>query len=39
SLIMGSPAKVIKTLTEEEVEGLVKHAALYIGFKNDYQHS
>jgi len=39
SLIMGSPAKVVKTLTQEEVEGLKKHAGLYVDFKNDYHTS
>jgi len=38
SLIMGSPAKVVKNLTEKEVEGLKKHAALYVNYKNDYHH-
>lgn len=36
SLIMGSPAKVVKTLSEEEVEGLIRHAAHYVDYKNDY---
>ncbi len=36
SLIMGSPAKVIKTLSEEEVEGLIRHASHYVDYKNDY---
>lgn len=39
SLIMGSPAKVIKTLTEKEVEALKKHARLYVNYKNDYHTS
>ena len=36
SLIMGSPAKVVKALDKEDVEGLIKHAAHYVEYKNDY---
>jgi len=36
SLIMGSPAKVVKQLTEEDEAGLVKHAGHYVDYKNDY---
>jgi carbonic anhydrase/acetyltransferase-like protein (isoleucine patch superfamily) len=36
SLIMGSPAKVIKTLDEDTVKGLITHAAHYVDYKNDY---
>lgn len=36
SLIMGSPAKVVKELSEEDEEGLIKHAAHYVDYKNDY---
>lgn len=36
SLIMGSPAKVVKNLKEEDVQGLITHAASYIKYKNDY---
>jgi len=39
SMIMGSPAKVIKTLTEEDVTALKKHAGLYVNYKNDYHNS
>ena len=39
SLIMGSPAKVVKTLTEKEVDALKKHAGLYVNYKNDYHTS
>jgi carbonic anhydrase/acetyltransferase-like protein (isoleucine patch superfamily) len=39
SLIMGSPAKVIKTLTQEDVDGLIEHARRYVEFKNEYHHS
>ena len=36
SLIMGSPAKVIRELTDEEVKELYASAARYVKFKNDY---
>jgi len=36
SLIMGSPAKVVKTLTDEDVEKLIQHAGRYVDFKNEY---
>ncbi|MEA3383138.1 MAG: gamma carbonic anhydrase family protein [Campylobacterota bacterium] len=36
SLIMGSPAKVVKTLSKEESEDLIKHAARYVEFKSEY---
>ena len=36
SLIMGSPAKVVKQLTNEDVEKLIKHAEKYVKYKNDY---
>ncbi len=39
SLIMGSPAKVVKTLTQDEVDSLLEHAARYVKFKNEYHHS
>ncbi|MGB5866654.1 MAG: gamma carbonic anhydrase family protein [Arcobacteraceae bacterium] len=39
SLIMGSPAKVVKTLAEQDVEALKNHAFLYVGYKNDYKDS
>ena len=39
SLIMGSPAKVVKTLTKDEVDGLYAHAKRYVEFKNEYHHS
>lgn len=38
SLIMGSPAKVVKTLSEEESQNLIEHAARYVKFKNEYHH-
>lgn len=37
SLIMGSPAKVIRELTDEEVEELYASAHRYVEFKNNYQ--
>jgi carbonic anhydrase/acetyltransferase-like protein (isoleucine patch superfamily) len=36
SLIMGSPAKVIRELTQEEVDELYKSASRYVAFKNEY---
>lgn len=36
SLIMGSPAKVVKTLTQKDVDALEHHAGLYVDYKNDY---
>lgn len=36
SLIMGSPAKVIKQLDDEDVEKLIKHAGKYVNYKNEY---
>lgn len=36
SLIMGSPAKFIRELSDKEVEGLITHAKKYVGYKNDY---
>ena len=37
SLIMGSPAKVVKELTQEDVDKLIAHAAHYVEYKNDYR--
>lgn len=37
SLIMGSPAKVVKTLSKKEAKGLLKHASRYVKFKDEYQ--
>lgn len=37
SLIMGSPAKVVKELSEEDVDKLIKHASHYVEYKNDYR--
>jgi len=36
SLIMGSPAKVVKQLNDEDEQKLIKHAAHYVDYKNDY---
>jgi len=36
SLIMGSPAKVVRALTDAEVEELYASAKRYVEFKNDY---
>jgi len=38
SLIMGSPAKVVKSLEDKDVEALKKHARLYVDYKNDYHN-
>jgi carbonic anhydrase/acetyltransferase-like protein (isoleucine patch superfamily) len=37
SLIMGSPAKAVKTLTDEEVQELYASASRYVKFKEDYR--
>jgi carbonic anhydrase/acetyltransferase-like protein (isoleucine patch superfamily) len=37
SLIMGSPAKVIRELTDAEVKELYASASRYVEFKNEYQ--
>jgi len=39
SLIMGSPAKVVKTLNDEEVANLIAHAGRYVKFKEEYHTS
>lgn len=36
SLIMGSPAKAVRELTDEEVAELYASASRYVEFKNDY---
>ncbi|MCF7919177.1 MAG: gamma carbonic anhydrase family protein [Candidatus Cloacimonetes bacterium] len=36
SLIIGSPAKAVRQLSEEEVQGLHDHSLHYIKFKDDY---
>jgi carbonic anhydrase/acetyltransferase-like protein (isoleucine patch superfamily) len=37
SLIMGSPAKVVRELSDEEVAELYASAKRYVAFKNEYQ--
>ena len=37
SLIMGSPAKVVKELSDEEVKELYASASRYVNFKEDYR--
>lgn len=37
SLIMGSPAKVVRELSDEEVKELYASAARYVSFKNEYK--
>ncbi|MEA3554232.1 MAG: gamma carbonic anhydrase family protein [Campylobacterota bacterium] len=39
SMIMGSPAKVVKTLSKEESQNLIAHARRYVNFKNEYHHT
>lgn len=36
SMIIGSPAKVVRQLTDEEVKNLHHHSYNYVEFKNDY---
>ena len=36
SLIVGSPAKVVRELTDEEVQELYASAERYVKFKNEY---
>jgi len=36
SLILGSPAKAIRTLTDEEVAKIYDNAKNYVNYKNDY---
>ncbi|MCT7576379.1 gamma carbonic anhydrase family protein [Aliarcobacter butzleri] len=37
SMIMGSPAKVVKQLSQEDVDKLIAHAARYVEYKNEYR--
>ena len=39
SLIMGSPAKVVRELNQQEVDELYASASRYVEFKKDYQNS
>ncbi|GAX87395.1 conserved hypothetical protein [Lebetimonas natsushimae] len=36
SLILGSPAKVVRSLTDEEVEKIYQNAKNYVNYKNEY---
>ena len=36
SLIMGSPAKVVRQLTDEEIASIYENAKNYVNYKNDY---
>jgi carbonic anhydrase/acetyltransferase-like protein (isoleucine patch superfamily) len=36
SLIMGSPAKVVRPLTEAEIKGYSNHYKAYLGYKENY---
>lgn len=36
-LIMGSPAKAVRPLTEEEIQGLIPHAKHYVSLARAYQ--
>jgi carbonic anhydrase/acetyltransferase-like protein (isoleucine patch superfamily) len=36
SLILGSPAKAVRELSDEEVANIYKNAQNYVGYKNDY---
>ena len=38
SLILGSPAKIVRELNEKEVAELYASAKRYVDFKNNYQH-
>jgi len=37
SLIVGSPAKVVRELTDDEVKELYASASRYVEFKKDYE--
>jgi carbonic anhydrase/acetyltransferase-like protein (isoleucine patch superfamily) len=39
SVVMGSPAKVRRPVTEEERDGLRRYAERYVGYKEDYRRS
>jgi len=36
SLILGSPAKVVRELNDKEIEGIYKNAQNYVKYKNEY---
>ena len=37
SMIMGSPAKVVKQLSQEDVDKLIAYAGRYVEYKNEYR--
>ena len=37
SLVMGSPAKVRRTLSDEDVASILEYAANYVSYKKDYE--
>ncbi|WP_323669308.1 gamma carbonic anhydrase family protein [Aliarcobacter butzleri] len=37
SMIMGSPAKVVKQLSQEDIDKLIAHAGRYVKYKNEYR--
>jgi carbonic anhydrase/acetyltransferase-like protein (isoleucine patch superfamily) len=37
SLILGSPAKAVRTLSSEEVAGITENAAHYVGYSREYR--
>lgn len=39
SMILGSPAKAVRTLSDQEVEGVVQSSKIYIDLKNEYMSS
>jgi carbonic anhydrase/acetyltransferase-like protein (isoleucine patch superfamily) len=39
SLVMGSPGKVKRALTDEEVASIVEYSERYVGYRLDYMHS
>jgi carbonic anhydrase/acetyltransferase-like protein (isoleucine patch superfamily) len=39
SLVLGVPAKVVKTLTETQIEAIHKNAEVYVKLKDDYLNS
>ena len=39
SLILGNPAKIVRTLSSKESEALIQHAKRYVNFKKEYHHS
>ena len=39
SLVMGSPGKVKRALTDEEVVSILKYSERYVGYRVDYMHA